>query len=230
MNNPALALRPGKYSTAPFYAADEPDLPPTHVHIHKNKLVDLSIDSNKDYFAQFKGNNGKKLVCAIQLLLKIADKIACLQPTELSLEGQDAPYISRNHQTLAKLLGDRYQDIQTQGDGDNHISMAYIIKEALLHHKIADTTVFLNLVEQSSDVPPIGGNSSHNMATNKTSLRDYGVSHNPCAFQSVGKATTDIPTLGNPLLNTNPSAALDPAVEAVTHSRFTSSTPPLKRR
>lgn len=245
-NVPASDLWPSNYSTAPSHIADEHGLPPTHIHIHKNIFVDLSIDFNIDYLAQFKGNNGKMVYSIQQLLfnLKIADKTACFQPTELSVEDpplgdpQDVPYICRNHQALAKFLGDLHQDKQTHIDGDNQRNMVYTIREARPHLKIADTTVLLSLVEQSSDVPPIGGNSSHNMATNKTSLGDYGVSHNPCAFLSEGMVTTDIPTLGNPLLNTNPSAALDPGIDSkssrqlrqFTHSRFTSSTPPLKRR
>jgi hypothetical protein len=243
-NVPALALWPG--STAPSHIADKHGLTPTHVHIHKNIFVDLSIDFNIDYFAQFKGNNGK-IVYAIQQLLsnlKIADKTACLQPTELSLNDpqlggpQDAPYIRRNHQALAKFLGDLHQEQQTRVYGDNPRSMVYTIKEARLHLKIADATVLLYLGEQSSDVPPIGGNSSHNMAMNKTSLGDYVVSSNPCAFHSEGMATTDIPTLGNPLHNTNPLAAQDPGIDSkssrqlrqFTHSRFTSSALPLQRR
>ena len=53
----------------------------------------MSIDFNKDYFAQFDGNNGNKMIYVIQQLLinlKIADKTACLLPTELSPD--DPPF------------------------------------------------------------------------------------------------------------------------------------------
>jgi hypothetical protein len=45
------------------------------------------FDFNKDVFAQFNGDNGKKMIFAIQQLplnLKIADKTACLQPSKNS--------------------------------------------------------------------------------------------------------------------------------------------------
>ena len=83
--NPASVLKPSKYSTSPGSSTDKH--PPTPPHIHKNRkvLIEISIDFAKESLSQFDGDNGKKMVFAIQqflLNLKIADKKAIINPTD----------------------------------------------------------------------------------------------------------------------------------------------------
>lgn len=66
--NPTSALRPGKSSNAHSHIADELPHSPPHIHKHKGVLVELSIDFQKDCFAQFEGDNEKKTILAIQQL------------------------------------------------------------------------------------------------------------------------------------------------------------------
>ena len=80
-SNPASALKPGKFSSTP---AEAPPKPP-HAHRHVKVLIELSIDFGKDVLAQFDGDNGKKMVFAMQQLLlnlKIADKHAVINPAD----------------------------------------------------------------------------------------------------------------------------------------------------
>jgi hypothetical protein len=93
---PTSLIKPGKYTTLPAPVPDEhpPNLP--HQHKFKQVLIDIALDFNKDCLMQFEGDNGKKVVYAIQQLilnLKIADKTAILNPTE---DNPDAPPIGGN--------------------------------------------------------------------------------------------------------------------------------------
>lgn len=87
--NPASVLKPSKYSTSPGPSEDK--LPPTPPHIHKNRkvLIEISVDFGKESLSQFDGDNGKKMVFAIQQLilnLKIAEKTAIINPTDADSE------------------------------------------------------------------------------------------------------------------------------------------------
>jgi hypothetical protein len=81
--SPASALRASKYSNP--NASEKENIQAPHDHKHKKILIELSIDFNKDSLSQFDGDNGKKMVFAIQHLLsnlKIADKFSVLNPVE----------------------------------------------------------------------------------------------------------------------------------------------------
>lgn len=82
-------LHTGRYSTGPSPITDKPNPPQEHIYCYKKILIELSIDFQRDCFAQFDGDNGKKMVFAIQQLilkLRIADKMACLHSSEDSPE------------------------------------------------------------------------------------------------------------------------------------------------
>ncbi len=90
---PPSSIKLGKFSSWPSPVPKEPSPPPQHDHNHKNVLIDISIDFNKDCLTQFEGDNGKKVVYAIQQLilnLKIADKMAVLN---LMDDSQEDPLI-----------------------------------------------------------------------------------------------------------------------------------------
>jgi hypothetical protein len=83
-SNPSSVLKPSKYSTTPGQSAEKPTPEPPHVHRNRKVLIELSVDFAKDSLSQFDGDNGKKMVFAIQQLLhnmKIADKKAIINTT-----------------------------------------------------------------------------------------------------------------------------------------------------
>jgi len=81
--SPASALRTSKYSN--LNASEKDSAPAPHEHKHKKVLIELSIDFSKESLSQFDGDNGKKMIFAIQHLisnLKIADKFSVLNPVD----------------------------------------------------------------------------------------------------------------------------------------------------
>jgi hypothetical protein len=57
--------------------------------------------------------------------------------------------------------------------------MVYAIQQLIINLNNADKTAVLNSVEHSSDDPPIGDTSSHNVPSNMTALSNYMTCLNP---------------------------------------------------
>jgi cytoskeletal protein RodZ len=121
--SPASVLKPSRYAQGSGKSKKAPPTPP-HAHTHCNVLLDISIDFSKESLSQFEGDNRKMLVFAIQQLLinlKIADKMATMNPTEAStdepsLGGQTSHPVPTNLTALSNYIkGLNPRAFQTNG-------------------------------------------------------------------------------------------------------------------
>jgi hypothetical protein len=127
---PSSSIKPVKFSSTPAHVLEEPLPPAPHDHKHKNVLIDISFDFNKDSLAQFEGDNGKKVVFAIQQLilnLRITDKTAVLNPTEDSpddppIGGMTSNNVPQNMTALSNYVsGLNPRSFQAQSRPQDHI-------------------------------------------------------------------------------------------------------------
>ena len=69
--------------------------------------------------------------------------------------------------------------------------MVFAIQQLILNLKIADKHATINPIEEDSDDPPLGDQSSTPVPSNMTALSNYIKGLNPCSFQTNNKSNKD---------------------------------------